>query len=164
LGGSCSSTVANPATGDNSPPPYTLRSTSQAHLFLYSPLRFHRRPRRINLVPEPSTGASPSMAGPQDDPPLTDSQKLSLRRSIAFRGRWPRSPRAWTPMTAASLRRRSTKPARIQRVLSPSGPTTYVARIRGYGYRYAIRGYSDTPFFQKQGYGDTPIYIKNKNK
>jgi len=41
---------------------------------------------------------------------------------------------------------------------------TYVARIRGYGYRYAIRGYSDTPFFQKQGYGDTPIYIKNKNK
>ena len=40
----------------------------------------------------------------------------------------------------------------------------YVARIRGYGYRYAIRGYSDTPFFQKQGYMDTPIYIKNKNK
>jgi len=44
------------------------------------------------------------------------------------------------------------------------GMLSYVARIRGYGYRYAIRGYSDTPFFQKQGYGDTPIYIKNKNK
>jgi len=41
---------------------------------------------------------------------------------------------------------------------------SYVARIRGYRYWYAIRGYSDTPFFQKQGYGDTPIYIKNKNK
>ena len=40
----------------------------------------------------------------------------------------------------------------------------YVVWIRGYGYRYAIRGYSDTPFFQKQGYGDTPIYIKSKNK
>ena len=40
----------------------------------------------------------------------------------------------------------------------------HFARIRGYGYRYAIRGYSDMPFFQKQGYGDTPIYIKNKNK
>jgi len=26
---------------------------------------------------------------------------------------------------------------------------SYVARIRGYGYRYAIRGYSDMPFFQK---------------
>jgi len=70
--------VATSATGDGSSQPrYVLRSTSQAHLFLHSPLRSSRRaPRHINLVSDSSV-ALPSMAGDDKHPvDLTDSQKI----------------------------------------------------------------------------------------
>jgi len=70
--------VASSATGDvSSPPRYILRSTSQAHLFLHSPLHSTRRSsRHINLVSDSSV-ASPSMAGDGKEPTdLTDSEMI----------------------------------------------------------------------------------------
>jgi hypothetical protein len=69
----------NLAAGDDSPPPhYCLRSSSQP---LYSPLlRTPRRPRRINLVLETTTEASPPMAGPGD---VLEPDLMKLDRILA---------------------------------------------------------------------------------
>ena len=75
-----------------------------------------------------------------------------------------RSDASWRPRDLGGV----TQAVGRRRDASGGGGTTqaavaaYVARIHGYGYRYAIRRYSDTPFLPKYRYVDTTIYFKNK--